>query len=249
MDLGIAGRRAAVAAATAGLGLSTAAALVAEGVDVAICGRDPARLTAALEQLGGRAVGVALDVGTTGGAEEFVARSTDLLGGPPDIVVANAGGPPAGTFATTDLDAYRQALEQNCLATVELCRASVPSMCERGWGRVLAITSVGARQPIGDLFASSAARAAVTSFLKLLAAEVAPTGVTVNSLQPGMHRTARMEQLGGAHADRMAAAVPAGVLGDPDDFGRVAAFLCSVHAGFVTGVGLPVDGGATRGLP
>jgi 3-oxoacyl-[acyl-carrier protein] reductase len=254
MDLGIGGRRAAVAAGTAGLGLGAARALVAEGVHVAVCGRDADRLAAAVEDLRGRAtggatvVGVVADVSSTDQAERFVADAATGLGGPVDILVANAGGPPAGTFATTDLDAYRAALELNCLSTIAMCRAAVPPMQERRWGRVVAITSVGARQPIGDLIASSTARAAVTSFLKNLATEVARDGVTVNSAQPGMHRTARMEHLGGEHAERMAAGVPAGVLGDPDHFGSVVAFLCSRQAAFVTGVGLPVDGGASRSL-
>jgi 3-oxoacyl-[acyl-carrier protein] reductase len=173
-------------------------------------------------------VGIRADLADPARAAAFVEEAGERLGGPVDILVANAGGPPPGTFATTELDAYRAALELNCLSTIAMCRAAVPGMRERGWGRVVAITSLGARQPFGGLIASSTARAAVTAFLKVLALEVAGDGVTVNSVQPGTHLTAR--------------------LGDPGDFGEVVAFLCSQGAGFVTGVGLPVDGGANRGL-
>lgn len=246
MDLGIGGRRAAVAAGSAGLGLGTARALAAEGVRVAICGRDEERLAAAAKEIGEGAVTIGADLSRAGEAARFVAEAAERLGGPPDILVANAGGPPPGTFASTGLDAYREALELNCLSTIAMCRAAVPGMRERGWGRVVAITSLGARQPIESLIASSTARAAVTGFLKVLSAEVAADGVTVNSLQPGPHGTARVTSLAGSGA--VTEAIPAGRLGDPGDFGAVAAFICSQQAGFVTGVGLHVDGGAHRGL-
>lgn len=227
---------------------------MAEGVSVAVCGRDRGRLEAAVEDLRGRAtagarvLGFEVDLSSPEAAASFVLDAAAGFDAPVDILVANAGGPPAGNFDTTDLDGYRYALELNFLSTVAMCRAAVPPMREQRWGRVVAVTSVGARQPITDLFASSAARAAVTSFLKNLATEVAADGVTVNSLQPGLHRTARVEHLGGEHAERMAAGVPAGRFGDPDDFGAIATFLCSEQAGFVTGTGLAVDGGTSRSL-
>jgi 3-oxoacyl-[acyl-carrier protein] reductase len=253
VDLGIAGRRAAVAAGTAGLGLATAKALAAEGVSVAVCGRDADRLEAALAEISDVAVGsnvwgIVADVSTTDGATEFHDRSVEQLGGPLDILVPNAGGPPPGTFATTSLDDYRTAFEMNCLSTVALCRSAVPAMRSAKWGRVVAITSIGAREPISYLAASSTARAAVTSFLKVLSREVASDGVTVNSLQPGSHRTARISSLSGGDVDRVRAGIPVGDLGDAADFGAVAAFLCSRHARFVTGVGLPVDGGLSHGM-
>jgi 3-oxoacyl-[acyl-carrier protein] reductase len=248
VDLGIAGRRAAVAAGTAGLGLATAQALVDEGVRVAVCGRDRQRLDAALEQLGAQAVGVVADLATPGAAATFVDEAQAALGGALDIVVANAGGPPPGAPSRTSLDGFRAALELNFLATVDLVHAALPSMRANGWGRVLAITSIGARQPIPMLAASTSARAATTAFIKNLATEVAADGVTANTIQPGSHRTARMEQLGGEHLEETLRGIPAGRLGDAADFGAVAAFLCSERAAFVCGASLVVDGGASKGL-
>jgi 3-oxoacyl-[acyl-carrier protein] reductase len=252
MDLGIAGRRAAVAAASAGLGLGCARALVREGVHVTICSRSADRVEAAVAALradaadGAEVAGVVADVGTPAGATAFVEEAA--ASGPVDILVTNAGGPPPGTFASTDLDGYLPAIELNLLSTVAMCRAAVPAMAERGWGRVVAITSITVRQPSGTLILSNTARAGATAFLKTLATEVAGRGVTVNSVQPGLHATDRLVQLSGGDVTGVARGVPAGRLGDPDDFGAAVAFLCSEQAGFVTGVALPVDGGAFPGL-
>jgi 3-oxoacyl-[acyl-carrier protein] reductase len=246
VDLGIVGRRAAVAASSAGLGLAAAQALAAEGARVALCGRDADRLTDAVSRIEG-AVAIEADVSTIAGATAFVEQATEALG-VIDILVPNAGGPPAGNFATTPLDAYAPALELNLLSTVAMCHAAVPAMCERGWGRVVAITSIAVRQPIADLILSNAARSGVTAFLKTLAREVVPRGVTVNTVQPGLHATDRLRQLYHGDLTAAGAAVPAGTVGRPEDFGAVVAFLCSDAARFVTGAALPVDGGAYQGL-
>jgi 3-oxoacyl-[acyl-carrier protein] reductase len=247
MDLGIIGKRAAVAAGSAGLGLGAATALAAEGVHVAICGRDPERLEAAVRQLGGRGVAIPADVSTAAGATAFVQAAADALGGV-DILVTNAGGPPPGTFASTDVEAYPAALELNLMSVVAMCKQAVPAMQERGWGRVVAITSAFVRQPSPNLILSNTARAGATAFLRTVAREVAQDGVTVNSVQPGIHATDRMFQLYGGPPDPAALGIPAGVVGDPADFGRVVAFLCSEHARFVTGAHLQVDGGYYAGL-
>ena len=247
MDLGIGGKRAAVAAASAGLGYGSAAALVAEGVRVAICGRDEAKVRAAAERLGELAVPIVADVGTAAGATSFVERATEALGGL-DILVPNAGGPPAGTFASTGLEAYGPALELNLLSTVAMCQAALPGMQAQGWGRVVAITSISVRQPIPNLILSNTARTGATAFLKTLAREVAADGVTVNSVQPGSHDTDRIRSLHGGDTARAAAGIPVGILGDPGDFGAVVAFLCSQQARFITGAHVPVDGGAYGGL-
>jgi 3-oxoacyl-[acyl-carrier protein] reductase len=129
-----------------------------------------------------------------------------------------------------------------------MCTAAVPAMQADGWGRVVAITSIAVRQPVGTLILSNTARAGATGFLKTLATEVAADGVTVNSLQPGLHATDRLITLHGGDPAAAAATVPARRLGDPADFGAVVAFLCSEQAKFVTGVALQVDGGAYPGL-
>lgn len=247
MDLGIAGKRAAVAAASAGLGYAAAAALAAEGASVVICGRDRSRVEDAAARIGHGCVPVVCDVGTAHGGASFVAMATEALGGV-DILVTNAGGPPPGTFASTSVEAYPAALELNLLSVVAMCKAAVPSMQERRWGRVVAITSVAVRQPIATLILSNTARSGVTGFLKTLAREVAADGVTVNSVQPGFHATDRVTQIYGEQPDAAVLGIPAGMVGDPADFGQVVAFLCSEQARFVTGVQLHVDGGAYAGL-
>ena len=247
MDLGLSGKRAAVAAASAGLGYASAEALVAEGVRVAICGRDRARIDDAAARLGEGAVAVVADVGTPEGATGFVGEATDALGGL-DILVTNAGGPPVGTFATTKVDDYPSALGLNLLSVVAMCHAAVPSMQAQGWGRVVAITSISVRQPIANLILSNTARAGATGFLKTIAREVAGDGVTVNSVQPGLHLTNRFNAFAGDASDAKALGIPAGFIGHADDFGKVVAFLCSEPARFVTGAHLQVDGGSYMGL-
>ncbi len=236
-----------MSAATAGLGLATAQALVDEGAHVAICGRDPDRLATAKAALGADTVAIEADLATADGATRFATEAEARLGGI-DILVANAGGPPSGSATATSLDGYRSAIEMNLLSTVAMCLATVPGMQARGWGRVLAITSIGVRQPIAFLAASVTARTGVTGFLKTLAAEVAADGVTVNSIQPGSHLTDRLRSLHADQIDALAAEIPAGFIGDAADFGDAAAFLCSEQARFITGTSLVVDGGASRGL-
>lgn len=246
MELGLSGRRALVTGASSGLGLGTARALAADGARVVLVARSQERLDAAAASVDGDVHTLVADVSDTGQVGAMVEQATSLLGGI-DILIANAGGPPAGNFASTDLDAYLPALQLNLLSTVAMCKAAVPAMTERGWGRVVAITSVSVRQPIAHLILSNTARAGVTGFLKTLALEVAANGVTVNSLQPGLHRTDRLVGLY-ADPDAVAQGIPAKKLGDPDDFGRIAAFLCSDAAQFITGSAIPVDGGAYAGL-
>ncbi len=246
MDLGIAGRKAAVAAGTAGLGLGTAKALAAEGVQVAICGRDTDRLAEAAAQIDGEVVAVTADLSDPAEGRKFVEQAITELG-QIDILVTNAGGPPPGTFADTEIDAFQAAFDMNCKAMIEMCRTAITPMRERGWGRVCAITSVGVKQPIPFLIASSVARAGLTSFLKITAREVAGDGVTVNSAQPGTHWTARVAQIA-ASPEEAAASIPAQITGDADDFGAAVAFLCSQQAKFITGTGLLIDGGSAAGL-
>jgi 3-oxoacyl-[acyl-carrier protein] reductase len=247
MDLGIAGRRAAVAASTSGLGFATAQALAAEGVQVAVCGRQRERVAQAADRIGGGAVPIVADVSTQEGGTRFVEDAQRLLGGI-DILVVNVPGTPAGTFGSTALEAYCPALQNHVLSAVGMCTVAVPGMQARGWGRVVAITSVGVRQPFPDLILSNTGRSALTAFLKTLALEVASDGITVNSVQPGYHRTERLESWAGDRLAGMAADVPAKAVGEPADLGAVVAFLCSEQAGYLTGTAVPVDGGLYRGL-
>ena len=249
MDLGLRTRRALVTGASSGLGLGCARALASEGVTVTLVARSQQRLDAAADSLSGLPGAVHTAVADVSDPQQVAAvvQHAEAEMGGIDILIANAGGPPAGNFTSTDLDAYLPALQLNLLSTVAMCKATVPAMCDRGWGRVVAITSVSVRQPIPHLILSNTARAGVTGFLKTLALEVASQGVTVNSLQPGLHLTDRLASL---YDDPSAVAkgVPSRTLGDPDDFGRIAAFLCSDAAKFVTGSHIPVDGGAYAGL-
>lgn len=235
-----------MAASSAGLGLGTAKALAEDGVQVAISGRNPERLAAAATEIGGDVIAIEADVSTPDGGRAFVEAAMDQLGRI-DILITNAGGPPPGTFANTDIDGYQFAIDMNCLSMIEMCRTAIPPMRERGWGRVCAITSVGVKQPIDFLMASSVARAGLTSFLKITAREIAADGVTVNSCQPGTHWTDRMAKIVPSE-EEAAATVPARITGDPYQFGQAVAFLCSEQARFITGTGLLIDGGQTTGL-
>jgi 3-oxoacyl-[acyl-carrier protein] reductase len=247
MDLGIAGRTAAVAASSAGLGLGAARALAEAGVRVAICGRHQDRVEAAARSISGDVVPMVADVSTPEGATDWVQRATEALG-QVDILVPNGGGPPPGTFTSTKLEAFGPALDLSLTSTVAMCYAAIPAMRERRWGRVVAITSISVRQPIPFLILSNTARAGVTGFLKTVALEVAADGVTINSVQPGNHLTDRIRSMGGDAVENARTATPSQTIGDPDDFGQVVAFLCSEQAKFITGAGLHVDGGAYRAL-
>jgi 3-oxoacyl-[acyl-carrier protein] reductase len=193
-------------------------------------------------------VGIVADVSTAEGAAGFVEEARASLGGV-DILIPNAGGPPGGGFEQfPDPQAYLDAFALNALSTIAMCQAAVPQMRQQRWGRVVAITSIAARQSSPHLILSATARAGVTGFLKTLASQVAPDGVTVNSLQPGYHATDRLRELYGGDLGPAAAGVPTGELGRPEDFGDIAAFLCSDQARFVTGSAILVDGGAYPGL-
>jgi len=246
MDLKLSGKRALVTGASSGLGLGCARALAAEGAEVALVARSEERLAAAAESVAGEPITVVADVADRDGIDPLVAEVEARLGGI-DILVANAGGPPPGNFTDTAVDAYPAALDLSLMSTLALCKATIPAMRERGWGRVVAITSIAVREPIATLILSNTARAGLTGFLKTAATEVAPDGVTVNSLQPGLHLTDRLTTLYG-DTGPLAEGVPARRLGDPDDFGEICAFLCSESAQFITGTAIPVDGGGAHGL-
>ncbi|MBP2366560.1 SDR family oxidoreductase [Pseudonocardia parietis] len=249
MDLGIRGRRAAVAAAGGGLGYACAEALVAEGASVVICDVSEDRAAAAAERLGGGARWLVADLTDPEAAGRFVEEAAAALGGL-DILLVNGPGPPPGTVLETPAEAYQAALDRSLLSVVRMCLAAVPRMRAGGWGRIVAITSLGVRQPYPNLALSNTARAGATGFLRTLAREIAADGITVNSVQPGLHATDRVQSVygDGELLTETLATIPAGRLGVPEELGALVAFLCSAHAGYVTGVAVPVDGGAYQAL-
>lgn len=249
MNLGITGKHAAVAAATAGLGYASAEALVAEGVRVTLCGSDADRASAAAERLGHGTAWLVADLTVPEEAERFVQEATER-GGRVDILVTNGPGPGAGSALATPAAAYQPAVDRSLHSVVRMSLAAVPAMRLAGWGRIVAITSLGVLRPYRNLVLSNTARAGATGFLRTLAAEVAADGVTVNSVLPGLHVTERARAVYG-EGEALApvlAGIPARRMGQPAELGAVVAFLCSEQAGYITGIELPVDGGAGRAL-
>jgi len=241
MDLGLQGRVALVTAASKGLGRASALALAAEGAAVAICARGIDALGKTERDLTARTDDVLAMVSDVTDPDEprRLVESTVERFGRLDIVVANAGGPPPGRALEVDDEALRSALEANFLTSVRLVREAVPHMQVRGWGRICLITSFSVKQPIPTLALSNSARTALWAWAKTAASDLFGEGITLNLACPGHHATDRMKQLGASSDEPM---------GDPADFGRVVAFLCSQPAGFVSGAALQVDGASTAGL-
>jgi len=252
-----------VAASSAGLGYASALTLAQEGCRVAICARRPEKLESAAqsirEQTGVDVLAVPLDMSQKDAPARFIQATVDHFG-QLDIAIANAGGPPSGTFTEMTDEQWHQALEQNLMSAVRLFRAALPHVQASDQGRLIAITSISAKQPLDGLLLSNAARAGVHGMAKTLSRELAPTGVTVNIVAPGITRTDRITELAEQTAARegitveeayarRAASVPMGRLGDPMEFGAAVTFLCSKQAAFISGVALPVDGGFLAALP
>ena len=246
MDLGIRGRTAIVCAASHGLGKACALALANEGVDVVINGRDPEALDAAAALI--RAA--APDVGVTAVAGSVATEETRaalIAACPsPDILVNNAGGPPPGDFRDWDRDAWIAAIDTNLLAAVDLIRLTVDGMMERGFGRIVNITSSAVRVPIPVIGLSNATRAALTNFVFGLVPQVSGRGVTINNLLPGPFDTNRLRNSKDITKHLTGNAV-AGRVGDPAELGAACAFLCSAHAGYLTGQNILMDGGLYPG--
>jgi 3-oxoacyl-[acyl-carrier protein] reductase len=244
LDLGIDGKVALLTASSKGLGRGAAEALAGEGVSVVINGRSAGALSeteSALRSTGADVLAVPGDVTDAAMPAALVAATLEWKGRI-DIVVPNAGGPPPGRALDVDDEALAAALNANLLTSVRLVRAAVPHMREHRWGRICCITSYSVKQPIPTLALSNTARTALWAWTKTAAADLFPDGITLNMAAPGQHATDRMKQLAGGGA------VDTAGMGDPGDFGRIVAFLCSEPAKFVTGVALQVDGGATQGL-
>ena len=253
MDLGLAGKKAIVCAASKGLGKGCASSLANNGVDVTICARTSETLEAAAEEIralgGGAVTTVACDITT----EEGRAAILDACPSP-DILVNNAGGPPPGDFRDWDRDVWIAAVDANMLTPIFLIKATVDGMIERKFGRVVNITSSSVKAPIEVLGLSNGARAGLTGFIAGVARKTVGANVTINNLLPGAFDTDRMNgnitaaaKKTGADVAEMtkkrATSIPAGRFGDPFEFGEYCAFLCSAQAGYITGQNLLIDGG------
>jgi 3-oxoacyl-[acyl-carrier protein] reductase len=246
-----------VCASTSGLGEATARAIAAEGARVVVSGRRAERAAEIAAELP-EAIGVGVDLTASDGPEVLVAAATEAFG-PVDVVVLNSGGPPPSTATTIDADPISEALVPLLFTQQRLVAAVLPGMRERGWGRILGISSTGVVAPIPGLALSNVGRAALAGYLKTLAGEVAADGVTVNLLLPGRIATARTaevdahvaEREGVATADveaRTTATIPARRYGTAAELRAVAAFLCSDAASYVTGTATRCDGGLVSGL-
>lgn len=264
MDLGLKGRVALVCGASQGLGHASAEALAREGAHVALVARRKDKVEAAAQDIarthGVATLPIALDLVQPDACERAVREATARFERI-DIVVANAGGPPAGFIDEIDDDTWRRAFELTFMTTIRLLRAALPGMAERGWGRAVVIGSGSMAAPIPNLATSSGIRPGLKGVVKLLAERYAKDGVTVNIAAPGYVRTERLIELGHGSGDggeashgpmqlfrRLAAEIPAGRLGEPEELGALVAFLASDRAAYITGQTVLLDGGRNRGL-
>ncbi|TFG88620.1 MAG: SDR family oxidoreductase, partial [Gemmatimonadales bacterium] len=263
MELGLKGKTALVTAGSRGFGKATARGLAAEGARIAVCARGEEDLALALAEIqeagqevwGGMAghfLARALDVTDDKAVREFI-RETEQDLGPIDLMLVNAGGPPAGGFFDMDLEQWQAAYQLTVETAVRLCRLVMPGMIKRRWGRIVQITSVSVLQPVENLALSSVLRPAVQALTRNLALEGAPFGVTVNSVAPGYHTTsaverlitAKIKQTGCTREDVLAdwaREIPMGRLGDPEELAALILFLMSQRAGYITGQCLVADG-------
>ena len=256
MDLGITGKTAIVCASSKGLGLGCARALAGAGVNLVMNARGVEALNAAADAIRDEfnvdVQAVAADITTDNGRAAVLEAAGEV-----DILVNNAGGPPPGMWSDWDREDFIAALDANMLTPIALMKACLPRMMDRGWGRVVNITSQSVKAPIGVLGLSNSARAGLTGYVAGTSRQVAGAGVTINNLLPGIHATDRADGLDGgvakaegisieqARANRCKT-IPAGRYGTADEFGAACAFLCSTHAGFIVGQDLLLDGGGVN---
>ena len=267
VDLGLQGKVALVAASSKGLGKATAIQLAREGATVVMCARTAETLEAAAAEAqqeavayenGGSAVAITADVTNPQDIERLVNEVIDRYGRI-DILIANAGGPPTGTFDTLDAEAFQRAVDLNLMSTVRLAQAVVPHMKAQGGGAIVNITSVAVKQPLDGLILSNTARAGVIGLAKSMANELGQYNIRVNNVGPGPTRTDRIIDLARHQANErgisldealanQGAGIPLGRLGEPEEFANVVTFLASPAASYVTGITLQIDGGLYAGI-
>ena len=262
MDLGLSNKVALVTAASRGLGRAVAEELAAEGASLIICSRQTDtidRVATEIKNAGGvEVLGLAADVANPEHVARLVRSGIERFGRI-DVLVTNAGGPPAGQFESFTLEQWDEATRLLLHSAVELARHVLPGMKERRWGRILNITSIAVKQPVDNLILSNSLRAAVTGFARTLANEVASLGVTVNNIMPGYTRTERVEELARMMSEKQGITpaefiarwqreIPMRRIGEPREFAALAAFLVSERAGYITGTSIPVDGGWIKAL-
>ena len=254
MDLGIRGKRGLVCAASKGLGRGCAEALAEAGVDLVINSRTESEITRTADEIAAKygvsVTPIAADITTDEGRAKVLAAV-----GQADILVTNAGGPPPGDWRDWSRDNFIRAIDANMLSAIALMQALVPGMMDRGWGRVVNITSASVRSPVSVLGLSNTARTGLTGFVAGMSRQVAGHGVCVNNILPGIHATDRAVSLDKGVADKQGisiedarrqrqAGIPTGTYGDAGDFGATCAFLCSQQARFIVGQNILLDGGA-----
>lgn len=262
MDLGLKGKIALVAAASRGLGRAVAEELAAEGAALVLCSRNAETISQTASEIaeatGAEILALPCDVSKADEVARLVQSGVERFGRI-DILVTNAGGPPAGPFDSFDREAWEAATRLTLFSAIELTRQVLPGMKEHRWGRILNITSIAVKQPVDNLILSNSLRAAVTGFARTLANEVATFGITVNNIMPGYTRTERVEELSRMMAEkegitpaefiaRWEKEIPMGRLGEPREFAALSAFLVSERASYITGTSFPVDGGWIRAL-
>jgi len=245
MDLGLTNRRALVTGASLGLGKAIAKSLSFEGASVAICARDPERVHLAAREIG--AVGIIADLNIAGAVQRVLTDTRRELGGI-DILIINTGGPPATpSFDAVTDELWRSAFEGIWISAAQLIRGCLPQMRDRGWGRILMVTSVSAREPLPNLMLSNALRPGLHGMLNALSREVAKHAITVNAIMPGYTLTERLEALE-LNQISVCAEIPAGRLGRPEEFAALATFLASDCASYISGQAIACDGGLTRSI-
>lgn len=262
MDLGLKGKVALVAASSRGLGRAVAEELAAEGASLIICARDAQALAETREAIvrnsDAPVLAVPADLAVASDVKRVVDSGVERFG-QIDILVTNAGGPPTGRFESITPEQWEMAARLTLYSAIELTRHVLPGMKERGWGRILNITSIAVKQPVENLMLSNSLRAGVTGFARTLANEVALAGVTVNNILPGYTRTERVEELAVMMAEKQGISpaefkarweqeIPMKRLGEPREFAALAAFLVSERASYITGTSIQVDGGWIRSL-